>query len=170
MPAVPDLPAERGPEQQAGPLNPEWRNDCPGRLSASWGHHRPHRRYGSGYPLVLLIVVRLNYMSALHFSSISFAAHKKHGGLWDPTGRAQGFLPNRPRAWPAFVLLLRSCGRTPACAAERFGRKPCARPAATMGPTHQLEMLRIQSWKGLNCTLLGWARFPMGTLLGRTLI
>ncbi len=79
MPAVPDLPAERGPEQQAGPLNPEWRNDCPGRLSASWGHHRPHRRYGSGYPLVLLIVVRLNYMSALYFSSISFTAHKKHG-------------------------------------------------------------------------------------------
>ena len=30
---------------------------------------------------MLLIVVRLNYMSALYFSSISFAAHKKHGGV-----------------------------------------------------------------------------------------
>ncbi|MDD6368762.1 MAG: hypothetical protein PUG01_06025, partial [Collinsella sp.] len=28
---------------------------------------------------MLLIIVRLNYMSALYFSSISFAAHKKHG-------------------------------------------------------------------------------------------
>ena len=31
---------------------------------------------------MLLIVVRLNYMSALYFSSISFTAHKKHGGVW----------------------------------------------------------------------------------------
>ena len=35
---------------------------------------------------MLLIVVRLNYMSALYFSSISFAAHKKHGVLRDPVG------------------------------------------------------------------------------------
>ena len=27
-----------------------------------------------------------------------------------------------------------------------------------------LVMLRIQSWKGLNGTLLGWARFPEKTL------
>ena len=167
MPAVPDLPAERGPEQQAGPLNPEWRNGCPGRLSASWGHHRPHRRYGSGYPLVLLIVVRLNYMSALYFSSISFAAHKKHGGVWvSPAGR---------RVTSQIVLahgrhLSCSCGaadkRRPALRKD-LGGNPAPGLRLLWGRRIHLKVLRIQSWEGLNCTFLFWALFPNGALLDR---
>ena len=143
MPAVPDLPAERGPEQQAGPLNPEWRNDCPGRLSASWGHHRPHRRYGSGYPLVLLIVVRLNYMSALYFSSISFTAHKKHGVLRDPVGRAQGYSPNRPRTCRSPRCALRAAGSFRP--AERFGRKALGPPAVTR-EAEAIRLLAASAW------------------------
>lgn len=53
--------------------------------------------------------------------------------------------------------------------AERFGEQPCARPAVTKGSLRFTWVQQRRAW-GLNCALLGWARFPMGTLLGRTLI
>lgn len=163
MPAVPDLPAERGPEQQAGPLNPEWRNDCPGRLPASWGHHRPHRRYGSGYPLVLLIVVRLNYMSALYFSSISFTAHKKHGGAWSLRPRT-GLPPKSSSDMSEPPLRASRCGGSSVLRKDSGGN-PVRGLRLLRGRRVYLGVLHIQSWKGLNCTLPIYALFPDGTVL-----
>lgn len=54
-------------------------------------------------------------MSALYFSSIAFAAHKKHGGVSVPVGRAKGYLPNRPRTCRSPRRALRAAGAPPSC-------------------------------------------------------
>ena len=103
---------------------------------------------------MLLIVVRLNYMSALYFSRIAFAAHKTHGfatptSLW--VGHA---LKTSSRMKPTYLAPteLQISGFR---AADCFQSVP--HPEAYADAT-------VRSVK-LNCTLSRWALFPIEVLL-----
>ena len=111
---------------------------------------------------MLLIVVRLNYMSALYFSSISFAAHKKHGGLWIPVGRAQGYPPNRPRTCRSPRCALRAAGAPPSCG--KIWRVTLCPACGYYGVGAFFLRCSSAMLGGLNGTLLHWALFPDGAL------
>ena len=105
---------------------------------------------------MLLIVVRLNYMSALYFSRIAFAAHKTHGfaaptSLW--VGHA---LKTSSRMEPTYLAPaeLQISGFR---AADCFQSVP--HPEAYADAT-------VRSVK-LICTLLCWALIPIEILLDR---
>ena len=115
---------------------------------------------------MLLIIVRLNYMSALYFSRIAFAAHKKHGRVLGFVRPGTGLPPKSSSDMSEPPLCASRCGGSSVLRKD-LGGNPVSGLRLLWGRRIYLVMLGIQSWKGLNCTLLCWALIPIEALLDK---
>ena len=113
---------------------------------------------------MLLIIVRLNYMSALYFSRIAFAAHKKHGRVLGFVRPGTGLPPKSSSDMSEPPLCASRCGGSSVLRKDLEGN-PVSGLRLLWGRRIYLVMLRIQSWEGQNCTLLYWALCSLSHLV-----